>query len=482
MAIPDDQHHHENQSFSSSVVVVMVPFPAQSHLNQLLQFAHVVSSYDIPVHYVGSSLHNSQVKSRSSNPLHHLTKIHFHDFQIPFLPYPPPNFCSKTRFPENMIPCFEASKHLRQPVASLLRSLSPTTERLVVVYDLLMASVVQDVVSLRNAESYTFTCASAFAAFAFRCEALGRKDRVPVKVLPSADSCLPSAVQDFVSSQEKMSFSKAGKLYNSCRAIEGSFIDVLAANDKISGKKKTWAVGPLHQTTVSKELSGRDKRLLEWLDKQVPNSILYISFGTTTSFSDEENRELALGLELSGVKFIWVLRDADKADIFSNEGRRPPQLPDGFEERVKGMGMVVREWVAQVEILGHPSTGGFMCHCGWNSCVESLSVGVPIVAWPMHSDQPMNALLVTDLLKVGVVIMEWRQINKLVSKYMISKAVRRLMASKEGGEIMKRADAMGEAVKRSVAEGGDCSLERDSFVAHITRKRSSLENRQTPRL
>ena len=72
------------------------------------------------------------------------------------------------------------------------------------------------------------------------------------------------------------------------------------------------------------------------------------------------------------------------------------------EERTKGKGMVVREWVPQVKILGHPSTGGFMSHCGWNSCVESISMGVPIAAWPMHADQPFNAVLITKVLKVGV--------------------------------------------------------------------------------
>ncbi|KAK4373338.1 hypothetical protein RND71_008722 [Anisodus tanguticus] len=36
------------------VVIVMVPFPAQGHLNQLLQLACLISSsYDLPVYYVG---------------------------------------------------------------------------------------------------------------------------------------------------------------------------------------------------------------------------------------------------------------------------------------------------------------------------------------------------------------------------------------------------------------------------------------------
>ncbi|PON86715.1 UDP-glucuronosyl/UDP-glucosyltransferase [Trema orientale] len=460
----------QGSSASPPVVVVMVPFLAQSHLNQLLQFAHVVSSYDLPVHYVSSTLHISQVKSRASNPLNQLTKIHFHDYHVPFQPPPPPpNLCSKSKFPRNLIPCFEASTHLRQPVAALLRALSPTAKRLVVVHDLLTASVVQDVVSLPNAEAYSVNCGSIFAYFAYLCDGLGRNDIVPIKDIPPWDSCFPTVVNDFIAGQIRETKFQAGELLNSCRAIEGPFLELLANDINSQGEKKTWAVGPLHQTTISKELRDRDKCLLEWLDQQEPNSVLYISFGTTTTFSDEEIKEIALGLEQSGVKFIWVLRDADKADIFSNEEVRRPQLPDGFEERIKGMGMVVREWVPQVEILGHPSTGGFMSHCGWNSCMESISLGVPIAAWPMHSDQPMNALLITEVLKVGVAVREWGQRDELVTSSMISRAVRKLMASEEGDEIRKRAGELGGEVRKSTAEEGITRLEWNSFIAHITR-------------
>ncbi|PON53928.1 UDP-glucuronosyl/UDP-glucosyltransferase [Parasponia andersonii] len=467
---------HENQwsSLSSSVVVVMVPYVAQSHMNLLLQFSNVVSSYDIPVHYVGSALNNSHVKSRASDPLQDLAKIHFHDFQIPISPDISPSntttSSSKTTNSELQVRRTEATKHLREPVAALLRSLSQTARRLVVVYDSFMASVVQDVVSLRNAEAYSFLSISVIAGLAFTSEALEQNDNsiVPTKDLPSMEVCFPSAVVgNFVASQLRLSHFKAGELNNSCRAIEGSFIDQISS---ISSKMKRWAVGPLHQMTTYKELiKDQDKWLFEWLDQQEPNNVLYISFGTIFTLSDEDINEIALGLEQSGVKFIWVLRGhADKVNSLSNEGRGP-QLPDGFEERMRGMGLVVREWVPQVKILEHPSTGGFMSHCGWNSCMESISMGVPLAAWPLQVDQPLNALLITEVLKVGVAVREWWQRDELVTSSMISRAVRKLMASEGGEEMRKRVAEIGEKVKRSAAEGGDCRLEWDSFIAHITR-------------
>ncbi|XP_062117768.1 zeatin O-xylosyltransferase-like [Humulus lupulus] len=465
---------HENpspSSSSSSVVVVMVPYLAQSHLNQLLQFAHVVSSYNIPVHYVSSTPQISQVKSRALNPLHQLTKIHFHGYEIPTLPSLPQTTdpCSKTNNPEDEIRRNKASKHLREPVTALLRSLSPNARRLVVVYDVLMSWVVQDVVSLPNSECYSFHCVSVSFGLA-----ASQKFNVPIGHFPSLESCYPAFLLDDIASQLKLSTSdfKAQSVHNSCRAIEGSSIELLA-NDQSKLNQKIWAVGPLQTTTDSKVLRDEDKCLLEWLDEQEAKSVLYISFGTVTTLSDEQIKEIALGLEQSGVKFIWALRDGDELDDLRNEkeGRRSSQVPDGFEERMRGMGMgmVVRTWVPQVKILEHPSTGGFMSHCGWNSCMESIAMGVPIATWPMQSDQPFNALLITRVLKVGVAVMEWEQRDELVTSSMISGAVRKIMASEEGDEIRKRAVEMAEAVKRSVEDGGDCRLEWDSFIAHITR-------------
>uniref|UniRef100_A0A803R3A0 Glycosyltransferase n=1 Tax=Cannabis sativa TaxID=3483 RepID=A0A803R3A0_CANSA len=486
-----------SSSSSSPVVVLMVPFLAQSHLNYLLQFAHIISSYKIPTHYITSTLHNSQIKSRAPNPLHQLTQIQFHPYPLQF----PPPTSSKTKFPNTLIPCFEALTQLHKPVSNLLHSLSQSTKRLVVIHDVLMTSVVKDVVNIPNGEAYSVNCGSLFSFFTYKCVSLmGQNDIVlPIKHIPSWVSCFPTVVIEFINKQlQELNF-QAGDIFNSCRIIEGIFLQRLV--NEIGLDKKMWAIGPLHKMTTisSKEIKDQDKWLFEWLEKQEPNSVLYVSFGTLTDFSEEEINEIAVGLELSDVKFIWALREADKVDddsesIPRNNGEINTQsllaspksrpcnnlstheeeswrslLPGGFEERIKGMGIVVREWVPQVEILRHKSIGGFMSHCGWNSCMESISFGVPIAAWPMHSDQPINALFLTEVLKVGVAVMEWEQRDELVSSVMISKAVKTLMASDEGCEIRKRTVELGDKVRKSTDEGGVTRMEWDFFIAHITR-------------
>ncbi|WOH02374.1 hypothetical protein DCAR_0521763 [Daucus carota subsp. sativus] len=424
----NNHNEAQKQATQSEVIVVIIPFPTQGHLNQLLHLSRLVSSYYIPVHYVTTPIHCRQAKLRIqgwnslSSPL-----INFHEFSVPAFDSPPANPHSAFQFPSHLVPSFFSALHLRKQVAQLLSALSETTKRVVVIYDYLIPYVGQDVASLPNGEAYCF-------------HPLSREDLVQYS---------------------------SGALFNTCRAIEAPFLDVLAEE-----KGRQWAIGPFNPLKIFKPKDpshGRHK-CLEWLDKQVHESVMYVSFGTTTSLTDDQVESLAIGLEKSGQKFIWVLRDADKGDIFLDDVRAY-KLPNHYEERLElnGQGMIVRDWAPQLEILAHASTGGFMSHCGWNSCMESITMEVPIATWPMHSDQPHNALLVTEVLKIGVVVKDWESRDKLVESLTIENAVRELMASEKGEVIRKRAVVLGSAVKRSVADGGDTHVEIDNFIAHIRR-------------
>ncbi|WMV23046.1 hypothetical protein MTR67_016431 [Solanum verrucosum] len=147
---------------------------------------------------------------------------------------------------------------------------------------------------------------------------------------------------------------RSGDIHNTSKVIEGKFLDLLEQAETNLNKKQ-WAIGPVLPTKLD-HISNRNDICLEWLNKQPPRSVLFISFGTTISFSDREIKELAMGLEQSKQRFIWVLRDADRGDIFEGEARKV-ELPEGYKERVKEVGLVVREWAPQPEILAHSSTG-----------------------------------------------------------------------------------------------------------------------------
>ncbi|XP_060186335.1 zeatin O-xylosyltransferase-like [Lycium barbarum] len=463
-------HELANLKQDHEVVLVMVPFPAQGHLNQLLQLSCLISSYGLPVYYVGSATHNRQAKVRANalNPSD-IAKIHFHDLPTPEFASPPPDFNALSKFPSHLQPSWNASMLLRELIASFIRNISSKSRRVVIVHDCLMSYNVQDVSSLPNAESYIFNCISVFTLYYSICLFYGMSVQLGeelLKKLPSLEGIMSDEVRDFTNSQNPYMDIRSGDIHNTSKVIEGKFLDLLAQAE-INQNKKQWAVGPILPTKLDHS-SNRNNTCLEWLNKQPPRSVIYISFGTTTSLSDREIKELAVGLEQSKQKFIWVLRDADRGDIFTGKARRV-ELPEGFEERVKEVGLVVREWAPQPEILAHSSTGGFMSHCGWNSCIESITMGVPIAAWPMHSDQPNNGFLVTEILKIGLLVREWEKREELVSASTIENVVSKLMASEEGDGIRKRAEELGEAVRRSTEIGGASRIELDSFIAYITR-------------
>ncbi|KAL2327059.1 hypothetical protein Fmac_020486 [Flemingia macrophylla] len=450
----------------TQVVVVMIPFPAQGHLNQLMHLSRLILSHNIPVHYVGTVTHIRQAIHRNHNPI---SNIHFHDFQVaPFVyPLPYPNNNAETNFPSHLRPAVEGSLHLREPVGKLLQSLSSQARRVIVIHDSLMASVAQDATNMPNVENYTFHSTCAFTNFIYFWEEMGRPsfEGLHVPENPSLEGCFPTEFMDFLTSQFGFLKFNDGNIYDTSRAIEGSYIDLL---ERFGNGKKVWALGPFHPLAIEKKDSKESHSCMVWLDKQEPKSVIYVSFGTTITLAEEQIKQIAIGLEESKCKFIWVLRDADKVDIFDGSESKRNDFPNGFEERVKGMGIVVRDWAPQLEILSHTSTGGFMSHCGWNSCLESITMGVPIAAWPMHSDQPRNSVFMTEVLKVGLDVKDWAQRNVLVSATDVENAVRRLMETKEGDEMRERAIRLKHAIQRSIDEGGVSHMEMESFIAHIT--------------
>lgn len=352
-----------------------------------------------------------------------------------------------------------------EPLSSLLTKLaSENHERVVIIFDALMASIVKSAHSLPIVESYALETSSSFNLYAAYWEAIGKPEIPPeaaemMRQIPSTEGFFSPDFKQFVDLQYKVRDFHSGTIFNTSRSAEGLYIDLLS-KIQIFGPDKIWAVGPLNP--VFGPGSRSHSQCLDWLDKQPKNSVLFISFGTTSSLSQEQITELALGLEGSKVRFLWLLKDADRGNIFE-DGSERGELPQGFEERVRERGIVEREWAPQLEILEHSATGGFLSHCGWNSCMESMSMGLPIVAWPMHSDQPRNSVLITKALRIGAEVGDWGSRGGLVRSSTVEEAVRRVMASPEGDEMRQRAEKLADLIKQSV------KVEMDSFVARITR-------------
>ncbi|VAH08992.1 unnamed protein product [Triticum turgidum subsp. durum] len=166
-------------------------------------------------------------------------------------------------------------------------------------------------------------------------------------------------------------------------------------------------------------------QVLRWLDDQLPNSVIFVALGSEAPLTPENAHELALGLELAGVHFLWALR---KPAGTSNDDEL--LLPAGFEERTRHRGVVCTGWVPQVEALAHCATGTFLTHCGWGSTIESLSSGIPLVMLPFVVDQP---LIARAMVERGIGVEVARDENDgSFDRDGVAVAVRRVMVEEHG--------------------------------------------------
>ncbi|KAK2989643.1 hypothetical protein RJ640_019362 [Escallonia rubra] len=229
-------------------------------------------------------------------------------------------------------------------------------------------------------------------------------------------------------------------------------------------------VGPLlDHVGPAKWLSDRSQRemIMTWLDQQPASSVVFLCFGSMGSLSEAQLREIALGLERTGFRILWSLREParGKLDLPSDYSDVQDVLPDGFLERTAGMGLVCG-WAPQVAILAHRATGGFVSHCGWKSVLESLWHGVPVATWPVYAEQQMNAFeLVRELGLAAEIRLDYRQGSDLVLAEEIERGVRGLM---EGdGEVRERVKEMSEKSRMALMADGSSTVCLEHLIEEL---------------
>lgn len=252
-----------------------------------------------------------------------------------------------------------------------------------------------------------------------------------------------------------------GILVNTWEDIEPKTVQALK-DEKLLGRVVQPPVYPIGPIARSGELDVENP-VLKLLDKQPSESVIYVSFGSGGTMSFEQMVEIAFGLELSKQRFMWVVRppanNVDGSFFTVGEGSTDPvdYLPDGFLDRTDDIGLVVPIWAPQSQILQHSSIGAFLSHCGWNSTLESIVNGVPIIAWPLYAEQKMNARMLTE--EIGVAIRSKElPTEKVVEREEIEMMVRRVMVDKEREVIKKKVIEMKNSAIKASSKGG-CSYD-----------------------
>nr|CAB3463507.1 unnamed protein product [Digitaria exilis] len=284
---------------------------------------------------------------------------------------------------------------------------------------------------------------------------------------------LPSSMRADRSSDTYAGFLAMAK---GIREVDGILINTsgeieLAVGDVVDGLElpAIHPVGPLVWTRPVGEDMNHDE-CMRWLDQQPRGSVVYVSFGSGGTLTWEQTAELALGLELSQCRFIWAVKrphqsSSNGAFFGTQEGEDISLdfLPEGFVERTRGFGLVMQSWAPQTAILGHPSVGCFVTHCGWNSILESVVNGVPMVAWPLYAEQHMNAAMVE--VQIGVAIRAKVDTDQFISREEVASAIQRVMTGEEAEKMRKRASELRDKSVHALSKDG-CSTHTLAKIAN----------------
>nr|AFJ53029.1 UDP-glycosyltransferase 1 [Linum usitatissimum] len=455
--------HQNGNGGATHIHAVLFPFMSKGHTIPLLHLARLLLRRQISVTIFTTPANRPFISSALPDDSASILELPF-PHEIPGIPA---GVESTDKLPSmSLFPQFALSteKYLRPQFDSALQNLNPRPTFMVSDGFLWWT---QDTAEKFGIPRLTFYGMSNHAASVSRAVAIDRlllgpeseDELITVTQLPWMKVCKNDFHEDSRSPEPKgvnaefiwksvMASSRSfGYVMNSFYELESVFVDYLNG----LGSQKHHCVGPLCLADDENDAVGNNKDenpWMSWLDKKLEEgkSVLYVAFGSQAEISREQLEEIARGLEDSEANYLWVIRK--DAEVVRGVGNNKDH---------RRRGMVIGDWVNQMEILGHKSVKGFMSHCGWNSVMESVCAGVPMVAWPMMAEQPLNARMVAEEIKVGIRVEGSGRNGRLVKKGAVEEAVRELMAGEKGKEVRKNVEAFAEKAIKSMEKGSGSS-------------------------
>ncbi|CAN0926091.1 UDP-glycosyltransferase 73C3 [Linum grandiflorum] len=477
---------------------VLFPFMAQGHMVPMIDIAKLLAQRGVQVSIVTTPVNAARFTSQIQRLIASSLKIQLLELDFPCSEAGLPAGCeSFDLLPSHdlAISFFTAAAMMENQAQSLLTDLSPPPSCIVSDISLPYTSNLAAQFGIPRISFHGFSC---MCLLCVRLICL-HTDEIQRDVPSDSDYfVLPKFPDDrikFTKLQLPMSVAEEtkgigaqmlkveseayGVIMNSFQNLEEKFIAELKKGE--GGNGRLWCVGPVSLTN-SDELDKLERgggaghgcdQLVGWLDSKDSRSVIYVCFGSICNLTYEQLTELALGLEASNRDFVWATRvKSDRNYVDFNKWVDE----NGFEDRISGRGLVIRGWAPQVLILSHPAVGGFMTHCGWNSTIEGISTGIPMITWPLFGDQFCNQKLMVDVLGVGVGVgvekptMEnWKEVTTEVVKSVdVALAVEMVLGGGEEGEgRRKRAREVAKMARQAVETGGSSHEDVTRLIEEI---------------
>ncbi|XP_073525945.1 uncharacterized protein [Phyllobates terribilis] len=408
-----------------TINILLFPWLAHGHISPFLELGKKLAARNFRVHLCSTPVNLERIKN---NVTIELVELH-----LPSTPELPPHHHTTNGLPPHLMDPLKQALHVSGPpsFSSILETLKPD----LVIYDFIQ-SWAPALATSHNIPAVEFFLTNASSTSYFLQLDAGDFPFPEIWMYDFEKNRVPLGTSTKEHSFEAMRRSHKVILIRTFAEIEGKYLDHLSS---VLGDKKMVPVGPLIRDP---EPHQGFENLMTWLDEKEPLSTVFVSFGSESYPTKEEIEEIAIGLELSLVNFIWVVRLPETGKKQSMKSF----LLDGFDAK---RGMVVEGWAPQARILAHKSIGGFVSHCGWSSVLESMRFGVPIVAMPMQTDQPLNARLVES---VGVGLEVKRDEFGEYKRNEICRVIRRVLVEEDGVCIRRKARELSEVI---VKKGDD---------------------------
>lgn len=463
--------------------VVLYTWIALGHLMPMVEFAKLLTKHGMSITVVIIELKQNQNGSSFTSKT--VSRLSAANPTISFHVIPP-----STPDEEGFDAVIEKLHEATTPLSYLLRSISETCSVRALVMDF-FCTYALDVARQLDIPGYFFyTCGAYDLALNMYCPTLDKTLDKNIGEMGNEKLYFPglppipaSHLPDHMHNRDKRAYKTFmyhyerfaqcdGVLVNTFESMEKKAVEAIKAGLSLPGlyTPPVYCIGPLITGGEKKE-EQRHECLL-WLDMQPKNSVVFLSFGSMGSFSEEQLNEIAIGLEESGQRFLWVVRSPSSVEnnpLKNLDSQAAPELhmilPEGFLDRTKDRGMVVKQWVPQVDVLNHESAGAFVTHCGWNSIQEAAMAGVPMICWPMYAEQKLNKIFLVEEMKVAVEMKGYDE-DIVVAKEVEDK-VKLVMESEEGKLIRERMEAMRKKAVDALRGGGSSRTALMGFLEAV---------------
>ncbi|XP_027349983.1 UDP-glycosyltransferase 73C2-like [Abrus precatorius] len=472
---------------------ILFPLIAQGHMIPMMDIARLLAQRGVIVTIFttpkNASRFNSVLSRAVSSGLQiRVAQLHFPSKEAG-LPEGCENFDMVTSF-DMIIKIFHGINMLQKPAEELFEALTPKPSCIISDFCIPWTAQVAEKYHIPRISFHGFSCFCLHSLYTIHtskiCESItSESEYFTVPDIPDQIQVTKAQIPGLLSASDEMKdFSM--QMYDAETRSYGTIINTFEELEKAyvrDYKKvrndKVWCIGPVslcNKDGMDKAQRGNmasinEHYCLKWLDLHQSKSVVYVCFGSMCNLLPSQLVELALALEDTKRPFIWVIREGNKLQELEKW-----ISDEGFEERIKGRGLIIRGWAPQVLILSHPAIGGFLTHCGWNSTLEGISAGVPMITWPLFADQFFNGKLVTQVLKTGVslgveVPLKWgkeEKIGVLVKKEDIKRAICMAMDDgEESKERRERASEHSEMAKKAVEKGGSSHLNMTLLIQDI---------------